>query len=278
MTTETLRACVECKAATSGERCKRCERSALFAAPVPFTSPIEPPTKWHSCPKCAKEYALEVDGQCWACDQAVERAKAREVALERAGLRGWHAELSVEHPKVLHLFDASAAVLRGRITKMLHTRTTAPAITITGATGAGKSTLAALLAQARLSGALLVRTLGLVAAIDEHPLGEGTAPLMARARSVPTLILDELVVPAVASRKEKILELLFERDAAGLLTVVTHGFREPEINADWGAGMHRRLYVDAYHLHLVCPRCSHEAHKGACSAKGCSCVRHRVIS
>jgi len=273
-----LRPCARCRAATTRELCGRCELEAERAKAVAFVSPLTAPGSWFPCPKCGAQWSAEVIGQCWTCDKAEERTKVREAALARSGLLGWHAEVEADHPVAMALFSAkSPQALRARLAKALHTRTPVPTITITGAAGAGKSTLAALLMKERLAGSLFVRSLKLAKAESHHGLGNDEAPLIRRAKEARVLVIDELKVPAIAFQKDMLEELIWDRVDAGLLTIVTHGFTEDEYARDWGKGAHRRQYADGQHIHLVCPACGHDVHKGPCAGSGCGCARRIEI-
>lgn len=218
---------------------------------APIVPTLDMPTEWHPCPVCGREYPVEVEVRCWECDRAEERARARAAALVRAGLVGPVGERDVEDEWVCKLLRfPSSGKLRSSILRMLSRTTRSAAITITGGTGTGKTTLAVLLAKARLSGALFTRSTSLCAADAQHALGRGEADMIARARGAHLLVIDELKVPSIAARRDVLEELLWDRTDRGLLTVVTHGWSEEQIIQDWGVGTHRRLYTDAQHVDL----------------------------
>jgi hypothetical protein len=78
----------------------------------------------------------------------------------------------------------------------------------------------------------------LVASRRNRPLGEGESPMVARAMSVPVLILDE-----IGSMSSPVtFEVVDERFMSGLPTVALTGFSADELSRRVGAHCFRRLY------------------------------------
>lgn len=206
---------------------------------------------WVTCPRCEAR-VVAVDGpHCYECEQQDERARMHAAAVRRSGLRAEHAWATTDNEACARMLGfPSAGVLRGRVSALLEPRSVCPVLTLTGDTGAGKTTLAVLVAKARLSSCLFVTSHELAEAVGQHALGRGGAELVERAKRVRVLVIDELRLPALSSAKDAIENLVWGRIGDGLLTVITHGFPEQVIKRDWGAGMHRRMYADGKHVHL----------------------------
>lgn len=219
--------------------------------PVALEAPFLEEPQWVTCPRCNEPVAPPCETQCWECDRADERARARSAAMRRSGLSKEHEWAETTNPEcVAKLRFPSAAKLRARIVQLLEPQTVCPVVTLTGPSGIGKTTFGVLLAKARLSACLFVTSHELAEAVGQHALGKGDPDLVARAKEALVLVIDELRVPALPSAKDALENLVWFRIRNGLLTVFTHGFSPEDIARDWGAGMHRRMYVDGQHVAL----------------------------
>lgn len=120
---------------------------------------------------------------------------------------------------------------------------------ITGPAGFGKTTMAvAKLYQAFEQGrrsCMFVSAPELATARRVHPLGDGDAPLVARAMSVGVLVLDD-----VGKEKQDmsgvVSEVIFHRHAKNKRTIVTASFGVDAARAAYDDGIARRLFEEEW--------------------------------
>jgi DNA replication protein DnaC len=115
-----------------------------------------------------------------------------------------------------------------------------PCAILLGPTGVGKTSAMRWIALAVGPRAYEIRASRLGSAPRRHPLGEGDAPEIVRARSARVLCLDD-----VGTEEERdigtLQEVIDHRYIAGLATIVTTGLRQKELSEHLGAAYVRRL-------------------------------------
>ena len=139
----------------------------------------------------------------------------------------------------------------------------APVVTITGQSGSGKTSLAAAMfgdvidraitgeavAEALAATAMWTSAVSLARARREHPLGQGDAPLVVRARTASLLVIDDV---GMERDYDCVGGVLYERHADGLATIATTGFDLAEIGAKYGDGIARRMLQKGQAIVIRC--------------------------
>lgn len=201
------------------------------------------------CGRCRKFLCREGCGsrvskatnRCRACADKDLARQWRDVAVRQ--IPPAHAEASLDAPWLVKLIgDSAIETARGALD--------AERVAAVGPAGSGKTSLVcAMLAASKFlpkDGAWPRYTSAhqLAKARAFHPLGEGEAPVIARALSAGLLVIDELggedqrYASAVA-------EVIYERHANAMPTWVTTGVGPKEIGDRYGGGISRRIFEGA---------------------------------
>ncbi len=196
------------------------------------------------CSKC--DAPQDFEGLCDSCRR--ESARSRWATQAIAAVPRAFSEARLDAPWLVRLVgqktidEARAALAESRVVAI-------------GPPGAGKtSLLAAMLIAAEFEGnrpsLLWVSAHQLAKARTLHPLGEGEAPLVARALEVNVLVVDELGGED-QRYASSVTEVLFERHAQEQPTWITSGVGPKEITDRYGSGIARRVFEDAKVFRLV---------------------------
>ena len=208
------------RAECTADPCARCER-------------------WQCRTGCGARVSSETS-RCDACAAKQQRDRwAREATSQIPAL---FADAVLDAPWLVALIGAHHVAEARRALS-------APRVVAVGPPGSGKTSLvAAMLAASDFpparAGACWVSAHQLAKARTLHPLGEGEAPLIARALATTLLVVDELggedqrYASAVG-------EVLYERHAHARATWVTTGVGPAQIADRYGGGIARRVFEDA---------------------------------
>lgn len=184
---------------------------------------------------------------CWSCAQREERALVVRQEEELRGIPARYrwarrgAELNARSHVVPSRHYANADEGAARLAA-----SSAIGALLIGPAGSGKTSLA-VAAMREVRGSFFVSANALERARIEHRSGEGEAPLVARAKRAPVLVIDDLGQdkPSSVSAVEAVI---LARHDAELRTWVTTGLDAgsprdtyPALEARYGAGVVRRL-------------------------------------
>lgn len=129
-------------------------------------------------------------------------------------------------------------------------------VVLSGNAGSGKTTLACCMLRAiiataenepnthtaiakRAFGVRFIGAYWVAKARHEHRLGEGEAPLVEEAMRASVLVLDDLGIEQ--AKNSAVSEVIYERHANELPTIVTTGFSFPQLVKMYGDGIARRI-------------------------------------
>lgn len=179
---------------------------------------------------------------CWDCVSAADRAAELRAAEERAGIP---AQFAWAHPDAAELVERCKPI--GRAGEPVRVSQTVQvvrayagnAVAFQGQSGAGKTSLAVACLRG-LPGALMVAAGALGRARIEHPAGHGEAPLIRRAMAARVLLVDDLGQDKTTAISA-VEDVINHRHDARLVTWVTTGLTEDQIESRYGAGVRRRL-------------------------------------
>lgn len=202
-----------------------------------FSDLLGPEPDWAPCAVCGVDTSA-LQPLCWRCHRAEEVQKDR---TERDVLCGI--------PKAFAWAVRGTETLRQRVKSPrtldeLEARVLgAHRVYLQGAAGSGKTSLAVACMREFLPRALFVRAERLARAPIEHRAGDGEAPLVARSKAAPLLVLDDLGTDASVSTSA-IAEVVFARHDADLPTWITSGLGRAQIIGKYGTGFARRVLGD----------------------------------
>jgi DNA replication protein DnaC len=191
---------------------------------------------------CSCGAPCDLPGQCTACAEKVraERHLRRALQATVESIPLEYRWANFDAPELVSRVAIPEAVRVARIA----TDAGPPFIFVYGPSGSGKTSLAACILRRRAEASqtagcfFAAHRLGVARAHTR--LGSGDAPLIHEAMSVRLAVLDDL-----GSERDygdnAIADVIFERHAAQLGTVVTTGFSKADIVARYGAGIARRL-------------------------------------
>lgn len=143
-------------------------------------------------------------------------------------------------------------------------------VTLMGATGAGKTSLAAAMfadileravagdaaAEALAATAMWTTATALAKARREHGLGLGDAPLVERAISASLLVIDDA---GMEPTFDAVTQVICDRYDAERPTIVTTGYGRAKLTEKYGDGVFRRLTDRRTATVIVCDRAAKES-------------------
>ena len=202
-----------------------------------FSDLLGPEPDWVPCSLCGRETS-SLHPMCWQCSRAKDAEQDRAAADATCGI-----------PKAFAWAIRGTETLRQRVKSPrtldeLEARVLgAHRVYLQGAAGSGKTSLAVACMREFLPRALFVRAERLAKAPIEHRAGDGESPLVARAKTAPLLLLDDLGTDASVSTSA-IADVVFARHDADLPTWITSGLGRSQIIGKYGTGFARRVLGD----------------------------------
>lgn len=198
--------------------------------------------QWVACSICARD---TVRSPCFECarerETRIDDERAREARAERAGIPPRFARHTIGSTLLAGCVQAPRLFGErprpvDEIAKLL---TESRRALIIGKSQRGKTSLAAAALNARKSEALFVNAADLADAHRGHRMGQGLAPLVERARTVPILLIDDLgdegqEVDAI----KRVVKHRFDRE---LTTWVSMGLSLEMAETRYGSGIVNRL-------------------------------------
>jgi hypothetical protein len=176
---------------------------------------------------------------CEPCAEKIADRKERSGAVHDSNIPARYRDLTLRGELIAKCVKDPVA-----LAKLRERGPTADMVTCLGAAGVGKTTAAFALARRWAWDAkrpfLYVTAYELARAPREHELGDDEAPAVARAKSSPFLILDDLGSEPAAPNSP-IPELLHDRHADLRRTCVTTWMTKAQIAGKYGDGALRRL-------------------------------------
>jgi len=196
---------------------------------------------WQRCQLCNVE---TMRPKCFACERRLDQAKER---LEQERICGIPARFDWAQLEAQELADRvksemGIATLAKRILE-------APNVAVGGGTGVGKTSLAVACLRRVAPHCLFVRAERLARAPIEHSSGSGEAPIVARAKNVRVLLIDDLGTDE-QTKVSAVRDVVFWRHDAGLSTWITTGISSSEIENLYGSGFKRRAISEAVTIRL----------------------------
>ncbi len=220
----------------------------MMTDPKPMSETILPPfplleldaapvRRRHVCERCGETHE-RATWICAACEDAyrIETAAAQAARSEESipvAFRG----CQFDSPEL----DKRAGYGRQSVVR----KAGGPIVTLCGSAGAGKTSLAVAVLYDRLRAGetrcYFVDALSLSRARAEHPLGAGEAPIVKRAMTASTLVLDD-----VGTERQDltgaVTDVIFKRHSQGRFTVITTGQTWEAIAERYGHGIARRMF------------------------------------
>lgn len=208
-----------------------------------------------TCPTCGEQVPDTSQGhpemaavRCGGCIRRADQARevAEAIARAHASIPAMYRWASFEAPELvarvpsMRRLDLSRVVNRGRIT-------------ITGPAGSGKTSLAVAILRARGAESnipgIFVHAYRLgVARIQARP-GQGEAPLVEEAMLAKLALLDDIGNERQTANNA-VPDVVFERHAEKLPTIVTTGLDAEGVAKVYGDGIARRVFEGAAVVHL----------------------------
>lgn len=195
------------------------------------------------------------DIKCPRCNAAADAAQRAEQAKRASEARVQSTITTIPQRYAWAVFDSPLLAGRVRPASAIakaQAAATAPSVVILGSAGTGKTSLACALlrltAETSATRGRFVSAFALAKARQEHPLGNGEAPVIDRALKAKLLLLDEL--GAEFAHNTAVQEVIHERHADELPTIYTSGFDSDELAKRYGDGIARRIFEGATVIRL----------------------------
>lgn len=203
---------------------------------VDFESLIGWSPTFAPCSRCKVETTRS---PCWGCLKREDAERAVREAEKVVGIPDGFAWARRGTPELAERVKTAAgwSVVLDAVTGFSGTTV----LLIGSESRVGKTSMACA-ALRELPGGLFTRASGLARAGGEHPMGQGSAPLIRRAKAARVLVIDEFGGPDYPLHLEHfVLEVLWTRHEERHLTIVTTGLTEGAIESRCGQGTMGRL-------------------------------------